>query len=127
MSAERPRRISRTRNAPITGCRRFRSLGIAPLLGACGQGTPDEAGSVATAVPAEAPASTPAFSRTRSRYGTTMAAISQTVEAFKRANPTIGVDLQGIRRCGARAAALIGEWRRAAGCKHLLQRLCWGA
>jgi multiple sugar transport system substrate-binding protein len=68
-------------------------LGIAPLLGACGQSTPDEADSAATAVPAEAPATTTSPQNTITVWYYD-GSISQTVEAFKRANPTIGIDLK---------------------------------
>ena len=101
-------------------------LGAAPLLGACGQNTPDDAGSAATAIPAEAPAVTSAPQNTITVWYYD-GAISQTIEAFKRVNPTIDIDLKTIRRCGARAAARVGERNRAAGCKHLLGWLCRGA
>jgi ABC-type glycerol-3-phosphate transport system substrate-binding protein len=69
------------------------ALGLAPLLGACGQDTPDEASSAATTVPAEAPFSTPSSENTITVWYYDNS-ISATVEAFKRANPTIGVDLK---------------------------------
>ena len=69
------------------------ALGVAPLLGACGQTTPDEASSAATAVLAEAPASTPTSGNTITVWYYD-GSINETVEAFKRANPTIGIDLK---------------------------------
>jgi ABC-type glycerol-3-phosphate transport system substrate-binding protein len=91
MSAERPPRLSRRvlLRSLATG---LSALGIAPLLGACGT-TPDDVSSAATTVPAEAPASTPASANTITIWFNN-GAMGQMVEAFKRANPTIGVDLQ---------------------------------
>jgi ABC-type glycerol-3-phosphate transport system substrate-binding protein len=71
------------------------ALGIAPLLGACGQGSSDDASGLATTVPAEAPASTPGSANTITVWYYD-GSISPSVEAFKRANPTIAVDLQGF-------------------------------
>jgi ABC-type glycerol-3-phosphate transport system substrate-binding protein len=84
------------------------ALGVAPLLGACGQSTPDEASSAATTVLAEAPASTPASENTITVWYYD-GSINETVEAFKRANPTIGVDLKtadckALRCCDLRCA-----------------------
>jgi ABC-type glycerol-3-phosphate transport system substrate-binding protein len=69
------------------------ALGVAPLIGACGQAPADEASSLATTVPAEAPASTPGSENTITVWFNN-GAMGQMVEAFKRANPAIGVDLQ---------------------------------
>jgi ABC-type glycerol-3-phosphate transport system substrate-binding protein len=69
------------------------ALGAAALLGACGQSTDDEAGSIATAIPAEAPASTAAAQNTITVWYYD-GSISQTVDAFKRANPAIEIDLK---------------------------------
>jgi len=71
----------------------FSALGLGPLLGACGQSTPDAESSAATAVLAEAPVST-ATSQNTITVWFNDSTMSQTVEAFKRANPTINVDLQ---------------------------------
>ena len=92
MPPERPPRLSR-RAMLRSLAAGLSALGVAPLLGACGQNTPDDAGSVATLVPVEAPASTPASANTISVWFNNTA-MGQMVEAFKRANPTIGVDLQ---------------------------------
>jgi len=92
MSAERPRRMSR-RAMLRSLAAGLSALGAAPLLGACGQNTLDDAGSVATALPAEAPAVTSA-PQNKITIWFNNGAMGQMVEAFKRANPTIGVDLQ---------------------------------
>ncbi len=92
MSAEPPQRISR-RAMLRSLAAGISALGVAPLIGACGQTPPDESSSAATAVPAEAPASTPGSENTITVWYYD-GLISPTVEAFKRANPTIGVDLQ---------------------------------
>ena len=63
------------------------------MLGACGQNTPDVETSATTAVPAEAPAATSAPRNTMMVWYYD-GAISQTIEAFKRANPTIDIDLK---------------------------------
>ena len=92
MSAERPRLL--TRRAMLRSLAAGVSmLGAAPLLVACGQSTPDDANSAATAVPAEAPATTAAPQNTITVWYYD-GAISQTIEAFKRANPTIDIDLK---------------------------------
>ncbi|MEO7910872.1 MAG: extracellular solute-binding protein [Roseiflexaceae bacterium] len=92
MSAERPRHISRRAmlRALAAG---ISALGVAPLLGACGQSPSDEASSAVTSLPAEAPGSTPASKNTITVWYYD-GSISPTVEAFRRANPTIGIDLQ---------------------------------
>jgi ABC-type glycerol-3-phosphate transport system substrate-binding protein len=69
------------------------TLGVAPLLGACGQDTPDQTSSAATAVLAEAPATTAAPQNTILVWYYD-GSISQTVEGFKRANPSIEIDLK---------------------------------
>src|SRR5437773_900935 len=92
MSAERPPRISR-RAMLRSLAAGLSALGAAPLLGACGQGTPDVEGSAATAAPAEAPATITTPQNTITVWYNN-GAISQTVEAFKRANPTIDINLQ---------------------------------
>jgi ABC-type glycerol-3-phosphate transport system substrate-binding protein len=91
MPAERLPRLSRRAmlRSLATG---LSALGIAPLLGACGS-TTDDASSAATIAPAEAPASTPSSANTITVWFNN-GAMGQMVEAFKRANPTIGVDLQ---------------------------------
>jgi ABC-type glycerol-3-phosphate transport system substrate-binding protein len=92
MSAERPPRISR-RAMLRSLAAGLSALGAAPLLGACGQSPPDDAASAATVVPAEAPAATSSPQNTITVWYYD-GSISQTVEAFKRANPTIAIDLQ---------------------------------
>src|SRR5437764_981866 len=92
MPAEPPRSISR-RAMLRSLAAGISALGVTSLLSACGQAPPDEPGSLATAVPAEAPASTPGSENTITVWYYD-GSISQTVEAFKRANPAIGVDLQ---------------------------------
>lgn len=69
------------------------ALGIMPLLGACGQGAPDAESSIPTAEAPQAPASTPA-SANKITVWFNNSSMGQMVEAFKRANPAIGVDLQ---------------------------------
>jgi ABC-type glycerol-3-phosphate transport system substrate-binding protein len=91
VSAERPPRLSR-RVLLRSLAAGLSALGIAPLLSACGS-TPDNAGSAATAVPAEAPATTTTAQNTITVWYYN-GSINETVEAFKRANPTIGIDLQ---------------------------------
>jgi hypothetical protein len=72
-------------------------LGAVPMLGACGQNTPDLETSAATAVPAAT--SAPRNTMTVWYYD---GAIGQTVEAFKRANPTIDIDLKTFGDAAAR-------------------------
>ncbi|HEU5102683.1 MAG TPA: extracellular solute-binding protein, partial [Roseiflexaceae bacterium] len=69
------------------------ALGIAPLIGACGQGAPEAESSVPTVDVPQSPAatSTPQNTITVWYYSTS---INQTIEAFKRANPAIGVDVK---------------------------------
>ena len=92
MPTDRPRSISR-RAMLRSLAASLSALGAAPLLGACGQGTPDAESSPATAVPAEAPAATSSPQNTITVWYYD-GSISQTVEAFKRANPTIDIDLK---------------------------------
>lgn len=92
MSAERPLRLSR-RAMLRSLAAGVSALGVAPLLGACGQATPDDAASAATAAPAEAPSVT-AGPQTTITVWYYDGAISQTVDAFKRANPAIEIDLK---------------------------------
>jgi ABC-type glycerol-3-phosphate transport system substrate-binding protein len=103
MPAESPQRLSRRAMLRSLAAGLF-ALGSAPLLGACGQNTPDDASIPATAAPAEAPAviTTPQSKITVWYYD---GGISETVDAFKRANPAIDIDLktfgdadQGLRR-----------------------------
>jgi multiple sugar transport system substrate-binding protein len=69
------------------------ALGIAPLIGACGQNAPDSEASVPTADLPQAPVATSAPQNTITVWYYD-GSIGQTVEQFKRANPTIGVDLK---------------------------------
>jgi ABC-type glycerol-3-phosphate transport system substrate-binding protein len=69
------------------------ALGIAPLLGACGQNALDQADSMATSIPAEAPIATTTV-QNKITIWFNNGAMGQMVEAFKRANPNIGIDLQ---------------------------------
>ncbi len=92
MSAERPRLMSRRAMLRLlaTG---VSALGAAPLLGACGQATPDSESSAATAAPAKAPAATSSPQNTITVWYNNVS-VNQVVEAFKRANPSIGIDLK---------------------------------
>jgi multiple sugar transport system substrate-binding protein len=69
------------------------ALGLAPLIGACGQSAPEMSDAIAPTVPPAAPLATisPQSTITVWYYD---GSIGQTVEAFKRAHPTIGVDLK---------------------------------
>jgi ABC-type glycerol-3-phosphate transport system substrate-binding protein len=92
MSPERPPRVSR-RTMLRSLAAGLSALGIAPLLGACGQNAPDQPDSIATIVPAEAPIAT-TTGQNKITIWFNNGAMGQMVEAFKRANPNIAVDLQ---------------------------------
>jgi multiple sugar transport system substrate-binding protein len=88
------------------------ALGVAALLEACGQGEPAEEGAPPTAALPEAPAATvsPQSTITVWYYD---GSLDKTIEAFKRAHPASGVDLnqfgdadQGLQRALQSGAGL---------------------
>jgi multiple sugar transport system substrate-binding protein len=92
MIAERSRRITR-RQLLRSLAAGASALGMAPLLGACGQAAPAADSGPPTAALPEAPAATvsPQNTITVWYYDGSLA---KTIEAFRRAHPTIGVDLK---------------------------------
>jgi ABC-type glycerol-3-phosphate transport system substrate-binding protein len=92
MSAKPPQHLSRRAMLQSLAAG-LSALGAASLLGACGQNTPDDAASAATAAPAEAPGATSA-PQNKITVWYYDGALGQTVEAFKRANPSIEIDLK---------------------------------
>jgi ABC-type glycerol-3-phosphate transport system substrate-binding protein len=92
MSATRSHHISR--RAMLRSLAASASaLGIAPLIGACGQGDSDVESAVPTAVLPEAPAATNAPQNTITVWYNNVS-INQTVDVFKRAHPDIDVDVK---------------------------------
>jgi multiple sugar transport system substrate-binding protein len=92
MPAKQPQPISR-RAMLRSLAAGISALGLAPLIGACGQGAPEAESSAPTADVPQAPAATSATQNTITVWYYD-GSIGETVEGFKRANPTIGVDLK---------------------------------
>jgi ABC-type glycerol-3-phosphate transport system substrate-binding protein len=92
MTVERSRRVTRRRLLQSLAAGAS-ALGLAPLLAACGQGAPAADGDPPTAALPEAPAATVSTQNTITVWYYD-GSLGKTIEAFKRAHPTIGVDLK---------------------------------